>query len=158
MNDKLKQQRISDLHTTWNYLRNRIANSHPARRLKLQVYESIDKEFRRLARAIYSRKLSVLSYKVIQFGNIDFNNGWIDIRSRSGFTVRLKFTDIDIFSDWAFSECPEKEVEMKKMIKIGNSVYETYKTDSKGNRIPKQAHEIAEDADKLLNGDDAGDI
>lgn len=158
MNDKQKKMKVSELHTTWGYLRNRIASAHPSRRLKLQVYESIDKEFRRLARAIYSGKLNPLSYKVIQLGNSDFNNGWVDIKSRSGFTVRLQFSDIDIFSNWAFGEFPEKEFQMKKMIKIGNAVYETYETDSKGKRIPKQAHEIAEDIDKLLYGDDAGDM
>lgn len=158
MDDTQKQRRAAELRATWGYLRDRIACAHPARRLKLEVYESIDKEFKRLARAIYSGKFSLLSYKVIQFGNIDFNNGWIDIRSRSGFTVRLQFSDIDLFSDWAFSDDPKAEVVMKKMLKIGNAVYETYETDSKGNRIPKQAHEIAEEADKLLYDNNAGDM
>ncbi|AEV89737.1 hypothetical protein OBP_300 [Pseudomonas phage OBP] len=128
----LKHRRIDTLRTTWNYLRRRIVDAHPARRPKVEVYTSVDAEFRRLVRAIYTRKLSVQSYKIIQFGNISFDHEYIDLRSRDSHLVRLSFKDIDSFSDWAFAEWPDKEVQMKKMIRIGNQTYETYETEKPG--------------------------
>lgn len=159
MSDPDAKRRVDTLRITWNYLRRRIVDAHPARRPKLSVYESVDAEFRRLARSIYARKLSVQSYKVIQFGNIDFNNGYIDLRSRDAHLVRLWFKDIDLFSSWAFGDWPEKEVVMKKMLRIGNTCYETYETDTKGNRLGRPlTHSEIRDGIDMDPDDDAGDI
>lgn len=123
------------MRETWNCLRSRIAGDHPRRRPLNDVFISLDKEFKRLAKALFTQQLSLKSYDIIQFEPIDFSRGYITVRSAQGHCVRIYLSDADWFMDWAYGDAPDKEVQVRKVLRIGNRDYDTYETDKEGNKV-----------------------
>lgn len=136
MSTDARVRHVENLFNTWNNLRHRIAYDVVRHRPMIEVLNALDKEFHRLVRGMYLKRISVKSFKLIEFGNIDIENGYLYLRSRKGHLVKIEMKEIDTFSDWAFGEDPDKEIKMKKQLKIiGDRIYATCEKDTKDNRM-----------------------
>lgn len=142
------------LFENWSALRNRILQAHPRRRSKVDVLVSLDKEFIRLARGLLKLQVSKGSYKIIQVDTTFITKDHVTLKSRDGFTINVYERDYELFQEWAHLPDDKRTV----TIHVFKHGYRLKETAPNVKKPPKQAHEIAEEADKLLNGNNAGDI
>lgn len=140
----------------WNNLRVRILQAHPARRPQAEVLVSLDEEFKRLARGLLKLQVSSGSYKIIGVNHYPLARGYIMAKSRDGHVVNIYEQDYELFQKWA-NMSDEERLISKAVDKYGYRLREVFPKVKKP-RQPKQHHEIVEEANKLLDDDDAGDM
>lgn len=134
--DKLQPQRIGN----YNYLRAKIVGQHMAvaRRPRKDVVVSVDKELCKLSRGLLNKTVRNQSYKIIKanLGIINDVIEYVEISSRLGFRIRVDKNHFREFFAWAVGPESDKPSFETNAVNIGGTLYTTYKTDEKGNRIP----------------------
>lgn len=152
----MAQSREDILIENWSHLRVRILDAHPRRRSKVDVLVSLDEEFKRLARGLLKLQVSSGSYKIIQVNHYPLARGYITAKSRDGFAINIHEKDYELFQKWANMSDEQRLVSRPKY--MHGYRLSSVQPDVKKPIVTKQAHEIVEESDKLLNGDEAGDM
>lgn len=109
------------LWTNFNHLYTRILNDHKTKLSREVIIDRLNKEVRRLAKAIIEDRVGQPSFKIIKVtvtGNQRSSRKTI-VRSSGGFSISIDSSNMEEFKKWAFSY-EDKLNPVVKMVRFGN--------------------------------------